>query len=159
MNFARNLLFFTSISTACLLLDACSKKHYICPAYNSYFIHDRAVRDSRFSPFIADSVNNNYDETFAINQDTTTSSNQATNDANAFAQGNSKFQPKEKLLKKAQPNGLLLANNGKPKANRGVEEIEMKIIGVKPLSRYSNVDSSSIKKSNLEGNEAAADTL
>ncbi|MFN0048724.1 MAG: hypothetical protein ACKVOU_06350 [Cytophagales bacterium] len=152
--FAPFLCFFSSM----LLFEACSKKHFICPAYNSYFIHDQELRDSRFSLFIEDSLSGASNQQNTDSQDTTNRISQNTVEQNESNSINSKFQPKEKFAKKTLPNGLLLANASKHKTPRAMEEIEMKIVMVKPQSRYSNIDSSTVK-SNSKQPELRTDSL
>ncbi len=152
------LLFFSF-----LLMQSCSKKHFICAAYNSYFIHDETERESRFSLFIVDSltsVNSIYNDDYdnKKNKPSDPSVSQDSLYDPSVSGSNSKYQPKETVLKKL-PNGLLAATSNK-KSTRPTGNVEMKIIMVKPLSRYSNIDSSSIRKdAALDAQEAPADTL
>lgn len=183
-----------------VLLYSCSKKHYICPAYNSYFIHDEGHRDELFSPFHTDTTSDAYYGNEAADEDARTMEVETTrvtadafwgggglkksasqNDKNTennkdketdepaknedsgtitlnYDHPGSKYHPKENApAKKKVPTGLLTAIAGKNKM-RNVSDIEMKVIIVKPLAKYSNVDSSSINKKgeNEEGEEPPA---
>jgi len=154
-------LFTTSGLVVCffVLAQSCNRKHYICPAYNSYFIHDKIIRDSKFSPFISDSLSDSYADSYTNGSDSSAMASNENLEAKDNTLVTAKYQPKEKNQKKALPNGLLNATSSKSKTRRAVEDIEMKTIMVKPISRYSNIDSSSIKKTVNEGEPAAGDTL
>lgn len=149
MKISTRIRFLFSFFILLLLVNACSKKHFICPAYNSYFIHDQVERESRFSPFIVDSLNNsNIEQGTFVMSDPTLDSTSVNNESSAVSLvSNSKFQPKEQLPpRKSLPTGLHISSNSKIKTVRSNADIEMKIIIVKPLSRYSNLDSSSLNK-------------
>ncbi|MDX2189205.1 MAG: hypothetical protein SFY32_05015 [Bacteroidota bacterium] len=120
---------------------SCQKKQYICPAYNSYFIHDDKERQKVFLPFHVDSLN-----------ESSTTIDNSRPDTNSYVSRSesetaNKYQPKllEKDGKKYQPNGIVINSSGKKKM-RNVKEIEMTFINARPISQFSNVDSSSIKK-------------
>jgi hypothetical protein len=122
-----------------ILLD-CNRKQYICPAYNTYFIHDDKERHNMFLPFKIDS----------LNEETKISDNRLSTDSTTitFNPDNiktSKYHPKDysKDGKKSQPNGLVINASGKKKM-RNITDIEMKTIMAKPIAQYSNVDSSSL---------------
>lgn len=130
-----------------LFLTTCQRKQYICPAYNTYFIHDDLERDRIFMPFKIDS----------LGEENKTTNNRVTTDSTVISYNpdnytTNKFQPKKddaKEAKKYLPNGLVVNLQGKKKM-RNVTDIEMKIIMIKPQSQYSNIDSSSIMKKEKE---------
>lgn len=130
----------------CVLAFCCTRKKFICPAYNTYFIHDQKEREQLFSPFYIDSLSQDQVDggTNATNSDATEKSSSSFLDSFwANKKSNSKYQPKERSPKKMNTNGLLVSESGKNRL-RNVSEIEMKVISIKPISKYSNADSSSV---------------
>ena len=158
-----NIFFITLLLWAFAM--ACNKKSFICPAYNSYFIHDQTEREARFSPFLVDSLSAfsmEDDEDASVSKKSKSTLNTMADDGSGakdeLPTGNSKYQPKSKSAKKAQPNGLLIAAAKKNKF-RAIDEIEMKFVMVKPLARYSNIDSSSIQQPPTQEQEVKTDSL
>lgn len=118
------------------------KKKLICSAYNTYFIHDESVREEYYSPFLVDSLSSSNDE----------------NQENNVESKNSKFKPQNKYIIKKQASGVLVSS--KKNQNRNNTDLEMRIVMVKPLSRYSQADSTlDSKEPKLENKEAVSDTL
>jgi hypothetical protein len=137
----KNLLGLFLISTT---MFYCSKKQYICPAYNTYFIHDSKERDKVFMPFKVDSMGSSANEihTNATDSDADTS----VQNFDPKSGENSKFQPKVNDVKggkKYQINGLVSANKSGKYKLRNVSDIEMKVIAIKGTTLFSGVDSTS----------------
>lgn len=124
----------------------CAKKKYICPAYNTYFIHDTKERDKVFMPFkMGDSASSQVEI-----RTNATDSNADTSVQNFEPKNgdNSKFQPKTanskyKPAKKYQINGLVIANKSGKSKPRNVSDIEMKVISIKGTTLFSGADSTS----------------
>ncbi|MDX2196121.1 MAG: hypothetical protein NW207_06865 [Cytophagales bacterium] len=135
---------------------ACNRKQYICPAYNTYFIHDNDERLKMFMPFIIDSLGEDLSVNNTMGYDTTQSGYGAENVTTA------KFHPKsiQNQPQKLQPKTGLVINSSKKKM-RNANEIEMKTIKVKPLAKYSNADSTTAMPIDRapEENVAPQDTL
>lgn len=127
------------IAIISIMAASCSKKSFICPAYNSYFIHDNALQSELFAPFTIDSLS-------ALESGNAT--------ASIESKGNGKYHPKEYNVEKQKQTGLLTKwKSNKP---RNVKYIEMHVLAMKGQSRYSNIDSSSIINAN---SAAESDTL
>jgi len=148
---AKSLTAFVFLS---LLFYCCARKQYICPAYNTYFIHDDKEREKMFLPFHVDSLGQ--EQTIA--NDSQDSTNYTVNHEGGST---SKYQPKTMVAngnKKLQPNGLVINASGKKKL-RNVTDIEMKTIIAKPTAQYSNSDSASLKPQVDSLYVAPSDTL
>ena len=132
----------------------CNRKQYICPAYNTYFIHDDKEREKMFLPFNVDSLGENQ----TIENSSPDSTNYTVNHESGSS---SKYQPKSLDAngnKKLQPNGLVINTSGKRKP-RNVTDIEMRTIIAKPTALYSNIDSASFKAQTDSMSIAPRDTL
>lgn len=142
-----NLYKYVSIFFIITTLLFCAKKKYICPAYNTYFIHDIKERDKVFMPFKMDSSSSDSESEIHTNA---TDSNADTSVQNFDPKSgeNSKFQPKvnnskDKSGKKYQINGLVTANKSGKTKPRNISDIEMKVIAVKGTTLFSGADSTS----------------
>ncbi len=136
---------FSVIFIAFFLLF-CAKKKYICPAYNTYFIHDQKERDKVFMPFNMGDSASSPDEIHTNATDANADTSVQNFDPKSAE--NSKFQPKtstqkDKPAKKYQINGLVSTNKSGKYKPRNVSDIEMKVIGVKGKTVFSGVDSTS----------------